>query len=343
MMPRNVKDDINFADYWRSIRTQLDRELMRWVSEFSRDFSTEPPEPMRQALEDGKRVRGCLTCLISQALGGGITAAIPRAVAIECIQAACLIHDDYVDQDTTRRNRRATWTMEGPRKAVLLGDIIFATAIQKMFELSRADGIVIAQTIATIAKGAYQEPLNPEDFATAIANKSYQPETYNQIIHLKTGTLFGAAAKLGAIAAGASLGTAAHAFEFGARLGEAYQIMDDLHDIFELEQQRNSPQVKITSIVPALLYFLPVDGHDLVRLLKKQEARAGWIEEALPNLKRRMRDEISVRLNRAANEIEDFPDNSYTRLLRTAPAEIVHMMEVQPVAIPAAPNIISGR
>ncbi len=233
--------------------------------------------------------------------------------------------------------------MEGPRKAVLLGDIIFATAIQKMFELSRADGIVIAQTIATIAKGAYQEPLNPEDFATAIANKSYQPETYNQIIHLKTGTLFGAAAKLGAIAAGASLGTAAHAFEFGARLGEAYQIMDDLHDIFELEQQRNSPQVKITSIVPALLYFLPVDGHDLVRLLKKQEARAGWIEEALPNLKRRMRDEISVRLNRAANEIEDFPDNSYTRLLRTAPAEIVHMMEVQPVAIPAAPNIISGR
>src|SRR4051812_24290921 len=123
---------MNFAEYRRSIQTELDQELMRWVSGFSRDFSTKPPEPMRQALADGKQARGCLTCLVSQALGGEITTAIPRAVAIECIQAACLIHDDYIDQDTMRRNRRATWTVEGARKAVLLGDIVFATAIQRM-------------------------------------------------------------------------------------------------------------------------------------------------------------------------------------------------------------------
>jgi geranylgeranyl pyrophosphate synthase len=330
---------MNFAEYRRSIQTELDQELMRWVSEFSREFSTKPPEPMRQALEDGKRVRGCLTCLVSQALGGEITAAIPRAVAIECIQAACLIHDDYVDQDTTRRNRRATWTVEGPRKAVLLGDIIFATAIQRLFELGRADGIVIAQAIATIAKGAYQEPLNSEDFAAAVTNGSYRPEFYNQIIHLKTGTLFGAAAKLGAIAAGAMPDLAAHAFEFGARLGEAYQIMDDLDDIFELERQRNNPQ----SIIPALLYFSPMDDRKLGRLLRKQEAREDWIEAALPDLKRRMRNEIGVRLNSAENEIRDFPDNSYTRLLRAAPAEIVQMLEIQSFSDSEASNIISGR
>jgi geranylgeranyl pyrophosphate synthase len=330
---------MNFAEYRRSIQTELDQELMRWVGEFSREFSTKPPEPMRQALEDGKRVRGGLTCLVSQALGGEIAAAIPRAVAIECIQAACLIHDDYVDQDTTRRNRRATWTVEGPRKAVLLGDIIFATAIQRMFELGRADGIVIAQAIATIAKGAYQEPLHPEDFAAAVTNGGYRPEFYNQIIHLKTGTLFGAAAKLGAIAAGAMPDLAAHAFEFGARLGEAYQIMDDLHDSFELERKPNNPQ----SIIPALLYFSPMDDGKLARLLKKQESGEDWIEAALPDLKRRMRNEIGVRLSSAENEIRDFPDNAYTRLLRAAPAEIVQMLEIQSFSDSEVSNIISGR
>jgi len=56
-----------------------------------------------------------------EALGGGLESAIPRAIAVEFIQAATLIHDDFVDQDTLRRNRPAVWTVEGARRAVLIG------------------------------------------------------------------------------------------------------------------------------------------------------------------------------------------------------------------------------
>ena len=138
----------DFLNYWSAIRAQLDEEVVCRVPKFFSNLPAEQIEAIHQTLADSKRIRGCLVCIMSNALGGRIEDAIPRAVAIECIHAASLIHDDYVDNDTVRRNRPATWAVEGPRKAVLLGDIIFATAIQKMVEMSRDDGLVITQAIA---------------------------------------------------------------------------------------------------------------------------------------------------------------------------------------------------
>ncbi len=100
-------------------------------------------------------------------------------------KTASLIHDDYVDQDHIWRYRPATWTLEGSRRAVLLGDLIFATAIQKLVEMSRGDGVWITQAIASMAKGVYQEPLNSSTLTHAISKGTYRPELYNHIIRLK--------------------------------------------------------------------------------------------------------------------------------------------------------------
>ena len=86
-------------------------------------------------------------------------------------------------------------------------------------------------------EGVYQEPLNSSTLTHAISKGTYRPELYNHIICLKTGALFGTASKLGAVAAQVSREMLRHAFEFGACLGEAYQLVDDLHEVMRLGEQ----------------------------------------------------------------------------------------------------------
>ncbi len=318
----------DFLEYWSFVKPHLDEGCRQWIPELSRDLPLEQRESIYQTLEAGKRIRGCLVCLISEALVGKIEDAIPRAVAIECIQAASLIHDDYVDQDHIRRYRPATWTLEGSRRAVLLGDLIFATAIQKLVEMSREDGLLITQAIATMAKGAYQEPVTPSALAHAISQGTYRPALYNHIIRLKTGALFGTASKLGAVAAHASREIMLHAFEFGARLGEAYQLADDLHEVMQFDEQAEDMPTKIARLAPVFFYFCPERISQLLRLLTDAEkGDRKWIAHALPDLKFRMTQEIHLRLELAIKEIKDFPANPYTRLLRAAPLEVVRMQE----------------
>ena len=170
----------------------------------------------------------------------------------ECVHAASLIHDDLVDGDASRRNRPATWTTEGPRRAVLLGDLMFATALQRMVELSREDGLALAHSIGTMAAGAYQEPLGLHDLAGAGAHRA---ALYPALISLKTGILFGTAARMGALAAGASAPVAAIAFVYGVRTGEAYQIADDLQDLIEPTADRPPTPQQLALLAPALWHF----------------------------------------------------------------------------------------
>ena len=155
------------------------------------------------SLEAGKKIRGGLTCLVSEALGGTLESAVPRAISVEMIQVATLIHDDFVDQDTVRRGRPATWTVEGARRAVLIGDVIFASAIKMMSDLGREDGATVSDAIAQVSRGALHEPLDPLALAGEIESGRVNGRLYQKVIRLKTGILFGAACRLGAIAAGA--------------------------------------------------------------------------------------------------------------------------------------------
>ncbi len=317
---------MDFPVYWRAIKARLDTELARWIPEFFRDLSAGEIDTIHKILADGKRIRGCLVCLVTDALGGKIEDAIPRAVAIECIQAASLIHDDYVDEDTRRRNRPATWTVEGPRRAVLLGDLIFAVALEKMMKISRCDGLAVAQAIATMASGAYQEPIGPLDLARACAEGKDRPKLYDRIIYLKTGALFGAAAKVGAIAAGASRAMRTIAFEWGARVGEAYQIADDLEEVLTLEARPENLPARISRLAPLFLCFSKETKFHASHLAAGREGDScDWLRNARPVLETRMRLEIAARLDLAEKAAADFPETLDTRMLRAAPSAIVRM------------------
>lgn len=314
---------MDFLEYWKTVKTRLDEEFRNWVPKVFSHFPLQQRETIHHLLESGKRIRGCLTCLMSSALGGKIEAAIPRALAIECIQAASLIHDDYVDGDPVRRDRSALWTVAGPRKAVLLGDVIFATALRNMVEISREDGLVAAEALATLAQGACREFLVTSD----LQRGPYQSEPYDLIIHLKTGVLFGAASKLGAIAANASPHLCDLAYIFGARLGEAYQIADDVHDLLIPHEGLEIPAAKLAALAPVLLRFAPETEFPIASLREgKGEEFQAWLQRFHSVLKNRMDDEIKVRLDLARKTVMELPENRYTSMLRIAPVEIMRMM-----------------
>lgn len=304
---------VRFEVYLQRLRPALDLAIADCVDVAAAGMPASLQQPLRQALVDGKHLRAGITCLVAEALGGAFAAALPRAAAIECIHAASLIHDDYVDADTMRRQRSATWTVIGARKAVLLGDLLFANAIEKMMALSVDDGRVIVDAIATVAKGAYQEPLTQSDLACD------QTQAYERIIYLKTGALFAAAAELGAIAANANAEHRVAARTFGARLGEAYQIADDLHDFSGLDRTcaRLPPP-----LVPALLRFAPdfaeMDARSAHACLESVAQSS-----LLPALCAAMQRACTDRANAAAAALAALPDNGAAALLRTATREII--------------------
>ena len=327
----------SFLEYWERIRLRIQNDFRQWIPELFDGLPEPQLEAVLRSMEAGKRIRGCLVCLTCEALDGDVEAAFPRAVGIECIHAASLIHDDFVDGDAVRRNRPAEWTLQGSRQAVLLGDVMFGTVIHKMAEQSIAEGSLVAKVIATMAKGAYQEHLDRSNVKRSASDGRHRSDIYDHIIHLKTGVLFGAAAQLGAIVATASAEVRAQAFRFGARLGEAYQIADDLAEVVNLERLPRSPLSALSAAAPILLRFSPTTRPELLRLTNKNHRGwSKWAEREFPLIKDRMRTEISARCTSAISELTDLPKNHFTHLLREMPADIVRSMEAADPVRPAS-------
>lgn len=307
----------SFGDYWKATRERLDTEFACSLPRFFDGQADRHLAAIREVLDGGKRLRACLVCLLNEALGGTPVAAIPRALAVECVQAASLIHDDLVDGDTMRRGRAATWTTQGARKAVLLGDLIFATALQRMAELGQGEALALGEAIATMASGAYREPLVPADLAQDMGID--RASLYPRLIHLKTGILFGTAARLGALAAGSPAPMAALAFDYGARIGEAYQIADDLQDLLASNAPTSAAQLPLLAV--ALWNFCP-----------DASIREGMVPSAeqasplRPRLRAAMVAGMEARLQQAVELADQLPGGACRTLLQSAPREIVRTM-----------------
>ncbi|MEJ2720445.1 MAG: polyprenyl synthetase family protein [bacterium] len=245
-----------FEDYCVRLRPRL-REGFKVA--LLRHFSDVPENRIFPEMfwEGGKMLRGSLLCLINESLAGTVEDAVPRATAVEMIHAATLLHDDFVDQDSTRRNRPAAWTLEGARKAVLLGDLIFATAINMMNDLSRKDGSIITRAIALMSEGAFTEPCDARALPRYLESTRDYEALYKKINRLKTGSLFGAACQLGAVSVNANDEIQNKFYNYGIRIGEAYQVADDLKEVKRhiAESEIRPDPTRILPITPAYLCY----------------------------------------------------------------------------------------
>lgn len=173
----------------------------------------------------GKRLRPLLALLSGGATGGVTTAHIDLAMVVELIHIATLVHDDIIDEAERRRSQPTINARWGNSLSVLLGDCLFAQALSlstnfENREISRA----IARAAREVCSGEIIQTQRRFDLHLAI-------DDYLRIVQMKTGSLFGAAAELGAVLNDATENTVDSFRRFGMRIGAAYQIYDDCVDL----------------------------------------------------------------------------------------------------------------
>ncbi len=326
----------SFQDYAKNLKPLLDEAFN---SHLNRLLGNPAPAGSRgetDLLSGGKKIRGSLLCLVASALGGANEDALPRAVAVEMIQAATLIHDDYVDQHPSRRNRAAAWTLEGGRRAVLLGDIVFASAIHMMSEMGREDGLIVSRAIAEISRGAYHEPLDPSSLLSAIEKNRIDACLYPKIISLKTGVLFATACELGAVAAGVDEESRQSWRRYGLKIGEAYQIADDLHDVRQCLINGWVTDNEMAALAPTLLFFAGESRSCIIDALRRE--RTDLNGELLIHLRKAaesMTTDKEGRLRSAVDEIaNDYADGDIYQLALRTPWDLIGMFDE--TALPAS-------
>ncbi len=210
---------------------------MRWVA---------PPEPvpapaglgdaMRYAvLDGGKRLRPLLVLAACEAVEGSPAAALRVACAVELIHAYSLVHDDMpcMDNDILRRGKPTVHVKFGQAQALLAGDALQALAFEF---LTPEDGSLDARSQAVLCRmlaqaAGYQGMAGGQAIDLASVGKALSSEQLHDMHRLKTGALLQASVMMGA-ACGAISPAAQNALrEYGAAIGLAFQVVDDILDV----------------------------------------------------------------------------------------------------------------
>lgn len=177
----------------------------------------------------GKAVRPALALLSARAVGADEAVAVPGAVAVELVHNFSLVHDDLMDGDVERRHRPTVWALHGAAAAILCGDAMLALATQVLLDVGSLDAIEAARQLAT----ATQELIHGQHADLQFEQRRYVGvEECLAMAAGKTGSLLACSAAIGAVLAGAPAATVGALSTYGAELGLAFQLVDDLLGIW---------------------------------------------------------------------------------------------------------------
>ena len=177
----------------------------------------------------GKAVRPAFALLSAQAVRAQASLAVPGAVAVELVHNFSLLHDDLMDGDVTRRHRPTVWALHGAPAAILAGDALLALANQVLLDVGTAPAILAARllgrTTQALIRGQFED----------VAFERRDDVTVDECLAMvdgKTASLLSCAASIGALLADASLDSVSALATYGAELGVAFQLVDDLLGIW---------------------------------------------------------------------------------------------------------------
>lgn len=183
----------------------------------------------------GKRLRPALVLLSSRLFGPQPDAAISIAAAVEMVHGASLIHDDVIDDTDLRRGQPTMKALSGNRIAVLLGDLLLCQALLAVAELDRVVLVqVVSQAVADMTAGQILELRQQGNVET-------QVNDYLRMIEGKTAALMEAGCRLGALLTDATKAQVEACGQFGLNLGMAFQISDDVLDIWGNPEKLGKP------------------------------------------------------------------------------------------------------
>ena len=201
-------------------------------------------EAMRYSLlGGGKRIRPMLVLEFCRVSGGDVEAALPVACAIEMLHTYSLIHDDLpcMDNDELRRGRPTNHVVYGECTATLAGDALQAEAFGTILR-SKLPAERRAKCAELLANAVGLDGMCGGQFLDMLGEgKPLSEEELTEINSRKTGALLVAACQMGVAAAGGSEQQLESAGLYGARLGMAFQIRDDMLDVLSTAEELGKP------------------------------------------------------------------------------------------------------
>ena len=177
----------------------------------------------------GKRIRPVICLMANELFGDVHPDSWHLASAIELFHNFTLIHDDIMDKAPLRRGLQTLHTRFGEPTALLAGDVTLVAAYEELNKINPAYLPQILTIFNATAKEVCEGQQLDMDFEQRDAVGF---EEYIEMIALKTSVLLAASLKMGAVMGGAGKGNQQHLYNFGKKLGIAYQIQDDYLDAF---------------------------------------------------------------------------------------------------------------
>ena len=210
-------------------------------------FNGEPKgmyDPIRYVLSmGGKRIRPILMLLTYNLYKDDVDSIMSNALALETYHNFTLLHDDVMDNADLRRGNPTVHKKWNENTAILSGDAMLILSYRLMTEHRASDSestplgsSAVNQNVARALKtfteatlGVCEGQQYDMDFET---RNNVKEEEYLEMIRLKTSLLLASAAKIGAELAGASEEDAQNLYEYGEKMGLAFQLQDDLLDVY---------------------------------------------------------------------------------------------------------------
>ena len=210
-------------------------ELLKMVNDYIEDATiTRQPtslyDPIKYVLSiGGKRIRPVLLLLTYNMYRDDIERVMPTAVGLETYHNYTLLHDDLMDKADMRRGMPTVHRKWDDNTAILSGDSMLVVAFQRVAQCpaENLQDILSLFTMTALEIGEGQQ--YDMDFENRM---DVTEDEYIEMSRLKTSVLLACAVKMGAIMAGASDEDAKNLYDFGEKLGLAFQLQDDLLDVY---------------------------------------------------------------------------------------------------------------
>ena len=187
---------------------------------------------------DGKKTRALLSLLASNNKKSSKKSRINLATIIELLHTATLIHDDVVDDSHSRRGKKSVNYLWTNGHSVLMGDFIYSKAFKLMVSLE--DNKILKELSSATNDIAKGELVQLDSFGHLKITES----ELKKINYLKTGRLFEAASKSGAILSSCNMDEVKTFASIGRNIGIAFQIKDDLLDYECNNSKIGKPKLK---------------------------------------------------------------------------------------------------
>ena len=196
--------------------------------------------PMADAMEHivragGKRIRPALVLLTAGLGTPNRDHAFNLAMGVEFIHTATLVHDDLIDNASTRRGITTVHERVGANSAIIIGDYYFAKGANLLASIgSPAVDAAISNTVMTICMGELLQLTSHRDWDQSL-------DEYHRTIARKTATLLETCCYCGAVVAGLDATRTESLRQYGYLLGIAFQIADDVLDYVATEEELGKP------------------------------------------------------------------------------------------------------